>query len=156
MPVAILIIFLLIIFFSQLFHRSSAPSKASKKLLTRLEITNLNYNQATIFWQTDEKTTGYIVYGENKNKTTNFVFDDRDTSTKKNQFFSHMVNLRNLTPQKQYFFLIMINDQIVKQENGAPFSFFTPKFQLENRSPKLIYGKILQSNNQPLTMQLFF
>jgi hypothetical protein len=156
MPLAILIIFLLIIFFSQLFHRSSAPSKASKKLLTRLEIANLNYNQATIFWQTDEKTTGYIVYGENKNKTTNFVFDDRDTPTEKNQFFSHMVNLRNLTPQKQYFFLIMINDQIVKQENGAPFSFFTPKFQLENRSPKLIYGKILQSNNQPLTNAIIF
>jgi len=156
MPLAILIIFLLIIFFSQLLHRNSEPSKASKKLLTRLEITNLNYNQATIFWQTDEKTTGYIFYGENKNKTTNFVFDDRDTSTKKNQFFSHVVNLRNLTPQKQYFFLIVINDQIVKQENGAPFSFFTPKFQLENKSPKLIYGKILQSNNQPLANAVIF
>ena len=156
MPLAILIIFLLIIFFSQLLHRNSEPSKASKKLLTRLEITNLNYNQATIFWQTDDKTTGYIVYGENKNKTTNFVFDDRDTPTKKNQFFSHVVNLRNLTPQKQYFFLIVINDQIVKQENGAPFSFFTPKFQLENKSPKLIYGKILQSNNQPLANAVIF
>jgi len=156
MPLAILTIFLLIIFFSQLFHRNSIPSKASKKLLKRLEITNLNYNQATIFWQTSEKTTGYIVYGKNKNETNNFAFDDRDTPTKKNQFFSHVVNLRNLTPQKQYFFLIVINDQIVKQENGLPFSFFTPKFQLENKSPRLIYGKILNSKSQPLTNAVIF
>jgi len=156
MPLAILIIFLLIIFFSQLFHRNSVPSKASKKLLKRLEIVNLGYNQTTIFWQTDEKTTGYLLYGEDKNKITNLGLDDRDTLTKKGQFFYHVVNLRNLSPAKQYFFYIVVNNQLLKQENGVPFSFFTPKFQLENKSPKLIYGKILQSNNQPLENAVIF
>jgi len=155
-PLAILIIFLLIIFFSRLFHRTSQPSRASKKMLARLEIVNLNYNQATIFWQTNEKTTGYLLYGESRNKISNLKIDDRDTPTKKNQFFYHVVNLRNLSPQKQYFFLIVIDDRPLRQENGEPFSFFTPSLQLENKSPKLIYGKILQSNNLPLENAVVF
>jgi len=156
LPLAIVVVFLLVIFFSHLFHQSSQPSKASKKLLKRLEIVNLNYNQASIFWQTDDKTNGYIFYGENKNKINNLVFDDRDTPMKKNNFLYHLVNIKNLLPEKEYFFLIVVDNQIIKQENGEPFSFFTPKFQLENKSPTLIYGKIFQTNNLPLENAIVF
>jgi len=149
-PLAIFVIFIVTIFFANLFHKKSLSSKATKKLLKKLEITNLNPNQATIIWETEKKTHGFIFYGEDINKINLIALDERDTSNNKNKFSFHYVNLKNLSPNKKYFFVIVSDNQIIKKNENEPFSFYTPKFQLQNKSPNLIYGKVLQSNNLPL------
>jgi len=155
-PLAILIVFIIVFFFANFFHKKSLPSKATKKLLKRLEITNLTPNQATIVWETEEKTAGFIIYGENEKKLTSVVFDERDTVNNKNQFFFHYVNLKNLSPGKKYFFVIVSNNQTIKKYENEPFSFLTPKLQLLNKTPTLIYGKVLQETNIPLANAIVF
>lgn len=155
-PIAIFIIFLLILFFSRLIHRQSTPLKATNKLLKRFEMTNLTYNQVTIVWQTEEKTTGFILYGDSPSKFSLAAFDERDTAANKNKFLFHSVNLKNLLPEKKYFFVIVSNNQVIKKANNEPFDFVTPKFQLENRTPTFIYGKIFQPNNLPLSEAIVF
>jgi len=155
-PLAILIVFIITLFFANLFHKKPLPSKATKKLLKRLEITNLTPNQATIVWETEEKTTGFILYGENEKKLTSIILDERDTVNNKNKFFFHYVNLKNLSPGKKYFFVIVSDNQMIKKYEDEPFSFFTPKLQLPNKTPTLIYGKVLQETNIPLVNAIVF
>jgi len=155
-PLAILIVFIITLFFFNLFHKESSPSKATKKLLRRLEITNLTPNQATIVWETEEKTTGFVVYGESDKKLTFIASDERDTASKKNKFFFHYVNLKNLSPGKKYFFVIISNDQTIKKYEDEPFSFFTPRLQLTNKTPTLVYGKVFKEDNIPLVNAIVF
>jgi len=150
-PLAIMVVFIITIFFANLFHKKPLPSKATKKFLKKLEITNLNPNQATVIWETEEKTSGFVFYGEDIKKLKSIALDERDTSNNKNKFFFHYVNLKNLSPNKKYFFVIVVDDEkIIKKNESEPFSFHTPKIQLQNKSPTLIYGKIFESNNLPL------
>jgi len=155
-PLAIFAIFIITIFFANIFHKQSLPSKATKKILKRLEITNLTPNQATIIWETEGKTTGFIFYGEDSKKITSIALDERDTANNKNKFSFHYVNLKNLYPQKKYFFIVVCDNQMIKKYENEPFSFFTPKLQIQNKTPTLIYGKVFQKTNTPLANALVF
>jgi len=156
LPLAIFVIFIITIFFANIFHKQSLSSKATKKLLKRLEITNLNPNQATVVWETEGKTTGYILYGENSQKLTLIALDERDTANNKNKFSFHYVNLKNLSPQKKYFFVIMSDNQVIKKYENEPFSFYTPGDKLQNKTPTLIYGKVFKETNVSLANAIVF
>ncbi|GAB4219082.1 MAG: hypothetical protein Fur009_3450 [Candidatus Microgenomates bacterium] len=125
-------------------------SRASKANLKRIEITNLNPIQATIFWQTDEKETGWVMYGEDKNNINTIVFDERDILENKGKYLNHYVVLKNLTPDKNYYYVIISDDKKIVRPDGQYFSFKTPKTisNLTKLSP--ISGKILNDNLLPL------
>lgn len=149
------IFLLLVVFFSfflffLILNKTAQPSKASLIKLKRVEITNLTPIQAIVFWQTDEKLTSWLMYGEEKKGITNIILDDRDTSEKKGLYFNHYATLRNLKPDKKYNFFIVINNKKFTRPDKSYFSFKTPKqiSSLTKLSP--INGKILEKNLQPL------
>lgn len=150
-PIFLLLIFFLSFFlFFSILNKTAQPSKASLIKLKRIEITNLTPVQTTIFWQTDEKITSWLMYGEVEKGITNIVLDDRDTSEKKGLYFNHYATIRNLKPDKKYNFFIMVDNKKVVKPNGSYFSFKTPKQILSLNKLSPANGKILEKNLQPL------
>jgi hypothetical protein len=145
------------VFFSKLFLGLAEPSKASLKVAKRVEMVNLSPTQVSIFWQTDQKETGWVAYGEAENAENKIVFDEKDLNNlgeQKGKYITHLATLKELLPGKKYFFKIITdNNQIIVQPDGSSFSFITPQSNLsglQNISPA--FGKILQSNSiDPLT-----
>lgn len=154
LPTAIGFLFVLFItvVFSRFFLGSATSSKASLKVAKRVEIVNLSSTQASIFWQTDQKESGWVLYGDSENNENKVVFDEKDLNNigeKKGQYITHLATLKELSPGKKYFFKIVTgNNEIIVQPDKKSFSFVTPQSNLDglqNISPA--FGKVLQSNS---------
>lgn len=154
LPTAVGFLFVLFIsiVFSRFFFGMAGSSKASLKVAKRVEIVNLSPIQASIFWQTDQAESGWIIYSETENKENKIAFDEKDLnnlSEQKGKYITHLATLKELIPGKKYFFKIVSNDnQIIAQPDGSSFNFITPQNNinsLQNINPA--FGKILQSNS---------
>jgi len=109
--------FLFVIFttviFARFFLGSAGSSKASLKIAKRVEIVNLSPTQTSIFWQTDQKESGWIIYGETENNENKIVLDEKDLNNigeKKSKYIVHLAILKELIPGKKYFFKIITNN----------------------------------------------
>ncbi len=148
--------FLLVIFITFIFLRFylglAGSSKASLKVAKRVEIVNLSPTQASIFWQTDQKESGWVVYGDSEDHESKIILDEKDLSSledQKGKYLTHLVTLKELVPGKKYFFKIITDDnKIIVQPDKKSFSFKTPKTtlnSLQNISPA--FGRVLSSNS---------
>lgn len=137
------------LFFLRLFTQTVIPSKAAKKTVRRVEITNLSSNQVTIYWQTDQKTIGWIIYGENENGLNMLGYDERNITQDKIPYIHHYVTLKNLNENKAYFFKLVNNNKF-EDNNNIPFTFKTPLSIKDFKSNEPAYGKIILSNGTPL------
>jgi len=154
LPTVIGFLFVLLItaFFARYFLGIAGPSKASLKVAKRVEIVNLSPSQASIFWQTDKKESGWVLYGDGENKENKIVSDEKDLNNigdKKGKYITHLATLRELIPGKKYYFKIVTDDnEIIVRPDGKSFDFTTPQSNLsglQNISPA--FGKVLQSNS---------
>ncbi len=149
--VGVLLVVFVSIFFLSLVNRSALPSKASQTVLKRTEVTNLNPIQANIYWQTQEKEVGWIVYGENKDRLSAIALDDRDVNDKKGSYFNHYVTLRNLESGTLYFYAIISSDKRLVRPDGNYFSFKTPTSISTLTKIDPASGKVLRANLTPLS-----
>lgn len=127
----------------------SAPTQASKKVLKRHEIVNLSSTQAGIFWQSEKKEVGWIVYSDKESNMDTVVFDERDLENKKTSSYYHYVLLRNLDRDKVYYYKVVSGNEAVAKKDKSPFSFKTAKNVNVSSSVKPAYGKVLQPNGMP-------
>lgn len=146
----LLFLLVVVVFFARLFSSLSLPSKASKKIIKRLEIASLTPSQTVIFWQTENKESGWVVYGERNNQLNQIAFDERDLPNQKGKFINHYVTLKNLHESQNYFFKIVSDNKLVSNSGELPFTLTTPKNNggVKNNLP--IYGKVVGSNNNPI------
>lgn len=140
---AVMSIFSFSLFF---FGFNSTPSRASKKILKMHQIVNLSSTQAAIFWQSDKKETGWVVYGNNENVISTMVLDERDIENNRINSYYHYVILRNLDIDKVYYYKIISGNDVVAGKDGTPFSFKTAKMASVSSSMKPAYGKVVQQN----------
>jgi hypothetical protein len=145
----IAIVGFLILFFIRLFSQSSIPSKASKIIVKRIEVTNLSPHQVAVFWQTDSQETGWIIFGEEKNSLNKIAINELDLPSKKNPRRNHYIVLKNLKENKQYFYQLVISDQLVSTFKNEALSFTTPK-DTSSFKKEPAYGKVIKSNSLPL------
>lgn len=138
-------------FLIRLLSNKPLVSRAAKSSFRQLLIVNPSYNQFGVFWQTEEKEMGWLIYGEKENKLDKIVFDERDTSDRKNPYRNHYVLVKNLEQNKTYFFKIVSNKQLISDLNNQPFSFTTPGniSALSNIRPA--YGRVVDVNGLPLS-----
>lgn len=148
--VAVLIACFVGLLFLRLFSQTPPASKAEKKVLKRVEITNLSPNQVAVYWQTDKKSTGWVLYGTKKNKLSKIANDERDISTKKNPFVHHYVQLKNLNENQVYFFKLVSDNKLIANTDDKPFSFNTPKSLTPFKGRRPAYGKVIKPNGSPL------
>lgn len=137
--------------FFLIFSGKATPSRASKVLVNRVEITNLNPIQTTVFWQTNGKQICSLVYGESKNNLNKIVFDERDIEKEKKPYLNHYIVLKNLIPNKDYYFVIICQNQKIIKPNGDYFNFRTPNTISNLNKFAPISGKILKENLSPVS-----
>ncbi|OGK10534.1 hypothetical protein A2767_04710 [Candidatus Roizmanbacteria bacterium RIFCSPHIGHO2_01_FULL_35_10] len=149
-PLTIAVVILLIFFLARLFAVKPLPSRANKKNIKDVSIVNLSHNQAGIFWKTDERETGWVVYGLNEKNLNYTVSDERDVQDKKNLFYNHYVILKNLQPDTIYFYKVVSNKQLVESKEGMAFTFRTAANLPVSTNLNPAYGKIIGENGQAL------
>lgn len=147
----LLIVIFVVVFFISLTKKTAIPSKASQTEIKRTEVVNLSPIQANIYWQTQEKEVSWIIFGDNENKLTNIVFDDRDVKEKKGEYLNHYVTLKNLKPGKQYFYAIISSNKKIIRPDGSYFAFKTPLSSTSLTKLNPASGKVLQENLLPLS-----
>ena len=83
LPTAIgfIFIFIIAVFFSRLVFNSAQPTVASLKVAKRVEVVNMSPTQVSIFWQTDRKESGWVIYGDTENKENKIIADEKDLSS---------------------------------------------------------------------------
>ncbi len=141
---------LTIFFIAKFFFNTNNFSRASLKEISRIEITNVFPNQTTIFWQTDQKRAGWIVYGTKEDKLDNIVLDKKDNEKTKTAYINHYMVLQNLQENSQYFFKFVVDNHLIEKDNGQPFTFTTisNKIGINNLQPA--YGKVINQKSRPL------
>lgn len=148
--ISFLLIFLIILIFVRIFSGLTQPSKAANIRLKRLEITNISASSATIFWQTEKKEVGWLIYGDSPTKINKIALDERDLPSQKKPHFYHYVTIRELKENKKYFFKIVSNNKLIGKKDDIPFDFIAhPKIEGEKKS-NLGYGRVVKENNTPL------
>lgn len=147
-PLAAFFVLVLTVVFGRYFLLNNAQtSKASKKTVKKMEVTNLSPVQANIYWQTEVPEEGFVFYGEALDKVRNIAIDDRDLPDKKGLYTNHYVTLRNLKPGQPYFFKIVANKgEIIVKPDGSVFSFKTPLSSSTASILSPANGKILKEN----------
>jgi len=148
--VVVFTILMTVVLFARFFAGTQSYTRASKKVVRRVEIVNISPVQVTVFWQTDLKEEGWIVYGESKDSLKNIALDERDVRDKKSAYMNHYVTIRSLKEKTNYYFKLVTGNQVVVRPDGSLFDFRTPdaSFVKQNLSPA--NGKIAKSNLQPL------
>ncbi len=149
-PLMILVVLLLIFFLARLFGSASLPSRATKKIIKNLTITSPSQNQVGVFWQTDEKETGWVIFADNETNLERIALDERDLQDKKNLYYNHLSILKDLQPSTIYYYKIVSNNQLVEANEGKPFSFRTPFNLSLNSNLNPAYGKVIKENGEPL------
>lgn len=122
---------------SQAAH-STAPEK--------VRITNLSDNSFTVSWLTSEQAiSGFVTFGQD-DKLGQSASDDRDSGAPQNRF-THYVTLKNLEPNKIYFFKINSGKDLY-DDNGKAFSQKTAPTTEDTPSlEKPIFGKVVKADS---------
>lgn len=150
-PVAAILVLVLTVAFGRFFLTNNTTStRASKKTINRVEVTNVSPYQANIFWQSEVAEEGYVFYGDTLESVNNVALDDRDLSEIKGNYLNHYVTLRNLRPGQLYFFKIVAKSQVVVKPDGTLYSFKTPLTSSTASTLKPANGKVLKENLQGL------
>lgn len=158
-PIAFL--FLLIVFFITYFAMKKLPIffkklpavsiKAKDNTVEKIEITNLANNSVSIFWKTQQKETGWVIYGENKDILDMTSSDSRDSTSEKKYYLIHYAVLKDLKENKTYFFKIITNKGVFSSFNNAPFEFTTSSEFNRTTDLKPAFGKVINKNGKPVS-----
>lgn len=147
---SVIFIGLTIFFIAKFFSNPTSFSRASLKEISRIEITNVFPNQTTIFWQTNQKKTGWVVYGTKENQLENIALDQKDVAKAKLAYINHYIMLQNLQENRQYFFKFVVDNHLIGKDNDKPFTFSTISNKIEVNNLQPAYGKVLNQKGQPL------
>ncbi len=118
--------------------RSSAdPAEEPKELI----ISNITDTSVTISWVTSAETTGTINYGTTAEDLTFAGSDYRDETESAQNYNTHYIRLKNLTPDTKYYF--EINSGSSTYSNGdTPYEFQTLRFIEDLTTPETLIGSI--------------
>lgn len=116
-----------------------------------VRITNITDSSFTVSYQTEGKVLGSLNYGEDQ-KLGQPALDDRDQQTGNLTSYNiHNITVRNLSPQKKYFFSIA-SGQETYINNGQAFEVDTgSKLSDSPPSQDPISGKLLLPDGNPPT-----
>ncbi|MDO8638343.1 MAG: fibronectin type III domain-containing protein [Candidatus Daviesbacteria bacterium] len=128
-----------------IFQTKASKSSEPKKIT----LANLSGNSASIYWQTDESSPGFIEAGDSPSLGLTFN-DDRDIGAPQTHQL-HFVTLNNLTPDTTYYYKIVSGSSSFPLDN--PLTFKTLSTTETSPTPPLI-GQIVDVNLQPISEAL--
>jgi hypothetical protein len=76
-----------------------------------VQITNLTDVSFTILWYSENKETGYVMYGPTQEDLTDKGRDERDTISSQGEYYLHSVELTELQPETTYYIEVYSGDE---------------------------------------------
>ncbi len=150
-PITVGVLVLVIVVLAKIFSTSPpTQSKASQKKINMLTLVNPSPNQAGLFWQSEKKEKGWVIYGKSQSNLDQIALDERDLQDKREAYLNHFAVLNTLMPGTVYFYEVISDNQLITDNNGKPFSFTTPTDLESISSINPAYGKVIQSNGDGL------
>jgi len=119
-----------------------------------IQVLNLQDNQATIVWSTNNATLGQVIFGTGSSLNVTQA-DNRDQDSLK-EHFVHFVTLNDLKPNTKYFFKIKSSSFTYPEQ---PLDFKTAKTINNSEDHPLnkpIKGTVLNTNLNPIDEALIF
>lgn len=134
-------------FFTQ--KRIPFISKASTaETPQNIRISNISPTLFTLSFTTPGSVFGSVIYGPN-DKMENTATDNSDENKNVAPKTLHVITIKNLIPQTQYFFSI-VSGETTFLDNGKPFAITTaPNIANSSKESRHIKGTILFSDNAP-------
>ncbi|MFC1653404.1 fibronectin type III domain-containing protein [Patescibacteria group bacterium] len=125
----------------------AAPEFAPKDLT----VTNINENSFSISWVTDQKTVGFLRYGNSSNSIKTLENDDRDQLTGgTGTYYTHHVTIRDLEPQTKYYFKVASGGEgQLYDDNGQPYEVETAPVLGTPPPADTAYGEVLTAASTP-------
>ena len=116
-----------------------------------IRLTNFSENSFTVSWLTEKEVFGGIKYGTSPESLDKIVKEE--AISKK----AHFVQLKNLKPNEDYYFLIVSDNHSYVHKNGQSFIFKTPSLpNTPPLPPSVLYGKIKDNNGNPAENALVY
>lgn len=125
----------------------SPSTKASTGGTIIHDVVNVTSKQVSVFWESDEPETGWVLYGESPEELKTIATNDKSKDSKA-KYRLHMATLKNLEPGKQYYYKIISNNVTYSDIDGAAYSFKTPENALPSSFSQPAYGKITLSSGK--------
>ena len=124
-------------------------TEASPTKIDKFEFSNVTNNSVTIFWRTQNATTGWIVYGQDAGKTDTIAFDKRDFEADPKKYNNHYIEVKSLNDNTKYFFYLVIDNKIIKN-SAVPLTFTTKNKITAKSNSQPAIGKVVGKNSLPL------
>lgn len=128
----------------------SGSTRASTDATLTHEIVNVSAKQVSVFWETDEPEQGWVLYGNSPDKLEAVGVDDRDNADMREKYNLHLVTLKNLDPNKEFYYKIVSGNTIYTGKENQPFSFKTPNVVQASSFSKPAYGKVAFTSGKPV------
>jgi len=134
----------------------------------QVKISNIGSHQFTISWLTEEKTTGAIIYGESREEVERQRGKIKVAEDQRGKdFFSriHWVVIKNLLPEKNYYFVIKSGESVffkkpegswAKEAGIADQQKTSSEIKGEKENSLFISGVIVDQNERPIKEALVF
>ncbi|MBD3279431.1 MAG: hypothetical protein GF390_01835 [Candidatus Pacebacteria bacterium] len=126
-----------------------APRATPQTTPKNVKLTNVTENSFSVSFYTDEKTVGYIKYGEAADSLKKQASDDRDQlSGNTSNYQLHHITVRGLSSGKTYYYVLGTGSGNDFDNQGQPFSVKLKKSATGGLN-KTIYGNVKNSGGTP-------
>ncbi|MCB9790821.1 fibronectin type III domain-containing protein [Candidatus Nomurabacteria bacterium] len=78
----------------------------------------------SVVWLSDSPVEGYVKYGTVQTTLNDEAIDIRDSLVEKGKYYSHIIEVDDLTPETTYFYEVYSGSEIYKN-SGSPFTLTT-------------------------------
>jgi len=146
---AVVIVAAVSFFITNFFVSDPQSTKAVKKTVISLDVTNLSSSKANIVWRTSEKERGIVLYGNSATKLTNVATDERDSAKDRQKYFNHSAILTNLLPNTEYFYSLSNEKELLSINDETIFTFRTAPVENRINSLKPAYGIVQSATGIP-------
>lgn len=130
---------------------ADAPIQASPVTLVRQANVNVSDVSAGIFFETSDPARAYVIYGESSDNLRFSAYSEESTADSGPNRTFHWIEIKDLSPERDYYYQIIANDQVVFFDQKDLYSFRTQNPAQAQRANMLpVYGKVASPNGDGL------
>jgi hypothetical protein len=104
-------------------------------------VTNVTENSFSVIWESDQKESGYLIYGTDSGSLSSEAVDDRDSLTSKASYYIHHVTAEDLSPETKYYYKI-VSGSTQYSNSGNAYYIQTPATQSSPPASRTIVGEV--------------
>jgi hypothetical protein len=132
-------------------YKSILETEASSEILPKnVRVTNITNSSFTVSWTTDEKTRGFVLYGNKNNSPRRSALPSYEEAS-----HLHWLTINDLKENSEYNFNINSNGMVF-DNNGTPWSAKTGTTLPQEPLSRIVTGSVVNQNGVPIANALVY